>query len=182
MTTDNAMIQTNEHTATMPQPTIIKPPTGAQRRAAIVREARRYIGCPFRLHGREARTGIDCAWLIVTSARACGYPCTGLDEMFTVRGNARQLYGAMIHRAFERVPKAEARAGDVLLLTSKPGTAHIALMSERTPQTIIHAIGHPYMKVVEQPYRMPLARAVFGCQAVTWESITAEVFRFRDVD
>jgi hypothetical protein len=69
----------------------------------------------------------------------------------------------------------------------KPETAHLALLTERRPQTIIHAIGHPYTKVIEQPYKLPFARYMgldvpAGKSFVSWETLTAEVYRFRSLE
>lgn len=113
----------------------------------FARGAESLVGAPFRLHGRDVATGLDCVGVIACALASCGLPVveprpyrlrmTGfanLDELAAVNG-------------FEAAVSAIAR-GDLLLVTPGPGQFH--LMCAVSPGSAVHA--HAGLRrVVRQP-------------------------------
>ena len=109
-------------------------------RAALVAEARRWIGTPWAPAGSERGVGANCLGFLAGVARELGLH--DLAAAFApYRGHAAPptlkalLLG--LRRHLERVPRAAARPGDVLLFDLGAGLRHVALLSG--PETILHA-------------------------------------------
>lgn len=112
--------------------------------AAVVAAARAALGAPFRLHGRDVATGLDCVGLTVV-ALGRNAPTTYRLRTGDVAGTAAQLREAGL------VEIAEAQPGDLLLCRSGPGQLHLAIRCE---DGIIHADAIA-RRVVERPGPVP---------------------------
>lgn len=67
-----------------------RPSDGAQR---FAQEARKLLGAPFRLHGRDPETGLDCVGLVYCALRAADYPAR-MPQGYRIRGGDHAVYGA----------------------------------------------------------------------------------------
>lgn len=107
-----------------------------------IERARQLIGTPFRAQGRDPVHGLDCLGLIIASF--------GLDApiaTYRLRGDYRRWLLAEARRWFRRVPRRQARIGDVLLLQSGQRQLHMAILAE---SSFIHADAG-LKRVVETP-------------------------------
>lgn len=136
-------------------------------RAELIAEARKWIGTPFRHTGRNA-LGLDCAGLIVVSARPLGLIAADFD----VKGYERNAAGYAFVEAFraagmiEVLPITDMREGDALVLVETNFPCHCALLSSRHGKPyMIHAYA-PKRRTWEDPY------------AFDWPSRLRHVFRF----
>lgn len=100
------------------------------------------VGAPFRLHGRDPATGLDCVGVV---SLATGKPApTG----YALRGADAGLVQRVVEGA-GLVAVAEARPGDVVLMCTGPGQLHLGI---RTAAGLIHADAG-LRRVVERPGR-----------------------------
>lgn len=125
-------------------------PSGSKRINEGIRlslAASSFIGVPFRLHGRDPETGLDCVGLLNASLTIIGRsPCP-------VRGY--RLKNASIQHWLDRSERSDflivtssVKAGDVLLSTPGPGQYH--LMIADSTSSFVHA--HAGLRrVVRQP-------------------------------
>ena len=142
-------------------------------RAAIVAEAREWIGTPF-AHGQMLKlVGCDCIGLVAGVAAELGLP-----EASRWRGDTRfKGYGptpdpvkllAACAEYLDEIPVSRARLGDVLQYTFAKEPMHFAILSRDDPWYVIH--GYQRAKgVVEN-----------GAQATFWKLQRA--FSFRGVE
>lgn len=111
--------------------------------------ARTALGTRFRLHGRDAASGLDCVGLAGLALRAEGY-AGPVPEGYALRsGDAER-----VRRAIEAAGLAAAdseRPGDLLLLAVGPGQLHLAIAAE---DGIVHADAM-LRRVVERPGPIP---------------------------
>lgn len=126
--------------------------TGApvpEQRAAVVAEARRWLGTPYHHAADIPRVGVDCAMLLVRI-----FVDLGLVEPFDPRPYTRDWF---LHRDEERYMGhllARARAveqpdpGDVVLFRIGRCFAHGGIVTVAAPLTIIHAFA-PARRVIE---------------------------------
>ena len=113
----------------------------------IVAHARALIGTPFRLHGRDAATGLDCVGLVALAyARREGIP-TG----YSLRGGSAESFITMIAALGLTRRRGLPRAGDVLLMQAGPAQFHLGLW---TGESLIHADA-TLRRVVEMPGPLP---------------------------
>jgi cell wall-associated NlpC family hydrolase len=113
-------------------------------RAALVAEARSWVGVPFRHQGRS-REGVDCAGLLVVVARAVGLEAPdGAD--YPKRPDGAALRRVLAEHLVQRARIADARPGDVALIRGAPPAGrsrpcHLAWVGEdgRGRLTLIHA-------------------------------------------
>lgn len=102
----------------------------------IIEHARECIGTPFVHQGRVVGRGLDCAGVLVHVLRSLGLPHT--DK----RGYPRTPYKGLLRSILESqpclqpVPRADAQAGDVLLMKFAREPQHVAILAG---ETIIHA-------------------------------------------
>lgn len=103
------------------------------------------MGARFRLHGREAETGLDCVGLAALAMHAEGF-VGAVPSGYALRNSD----AAFVSRALESAgltPCEDARAGDLLLLRTGPGQLHFAIW---TGDGIVHADAM-LRRVVERP-------------------------------
>ena len=102
----------------------------------LASEAEKLVGCPFRLHGRDPRSGIDCIGLLAAAmsgvgrsiALPTGYPLR-LNDLTRWLPNPQDCGFIAADLPFE--------AGDVVLTQPGPGQVHLAIAGPEL--TWIHA-------------------------------------------
>lgn len=102
----------------------------------LAREAERLVGRPFRLHGRDPRTGLDCIGLFAAAMGLAGTP-VAMPTGYPLRVSdlSRWLPDPA---ACGLCPAAlPFQPGDVVLLQSGPGQVHLAMAA--TDLAWIHA-------------------------------------------
>lgn len=132
-------------------------------RQDVVDEARKWIGTPWRHHGRN-KFGIDCVGLGVVVVRALNI--TQYDSLDYGRTPTPGLLDHLRHVADE-IPIADIEPGDFITIQDSAYPFHVAFVSEKygVPH-IIHA--HARRRtVVEEPY------------VNEWPGLTTHAFRFR---
>jgi lipoprotein Spr len=103
--------------------------------------ARTLIGVPFRLHGRDPVTGLDCIGVVAFAVGGAVVP-TGYRMR---QGNADAIVAGLDAAGLVRV--GVARAGDVLLFEAGPAQFHLGVMTGRG---FVHACAL-LRRVVETP-------------------------------
>jgi cell wall-associated NlpC family hydrolase len=131
---------------------------------ALVAEARRWLGTPFRHQGRVLGEGVDCVGLILEPARALGLTA------YRPGAYARHPDAGTLRRELARhlpaVAKAAMRPGDVLVLAAPLSPCHLALVTDLGGRPgMIHASG-------------PIGRVVEHRIDATWDARVRGVFRF----
>lgn len=113
-------------------------------RAAIVAEARTWMGTHYRHQARAKGVGVDCIGMIGMTALACGV--SGAQEWREDR--AMHSYGRQpdpiflanaCARFLDPVQVSAAGLGDVLVLAFRRQPQHFALISRDAPKYVIHA-------------------------------------------
>jgi cell wall-associated NlpC family hydrolase len=108
--------------------------------SGILALARELIGVPFRLHGRDPATGLDCIGVVAFAVGGVVVP-TG----YRMRQGTPEAIVAGLDAALVRV--AVAQAGDVLLFEAGPAQFHLGVMTGRG---FVHACAL-LRRVVETP-------------------------------
>lgn len=114
---------------------------------AIFEAARGLVGTRFRLHGREAATGLDCVGLVMASHARAGIILYPAPDDYALRGTKRADVEAGLVAAglVRRIGKPAC--GDVALVHCGHGQLHLAIVGA---QSHIHA--HAGLRrVVETP-------------------------------
>lgn len=113
---------------------------------AIAAAARALVGARFRLHGRDAATGLDCVGVV---ALACGRAADA-PRGYALRGGSSARFGALLGAA-GLVRTCVPSAGDIALVEAGPAQFHLAVLTETG---FVHAdagLG----RVVERPGALP---------------------------
>jgi hypothetical protein len=119
---------------------------------ALADKAVSLCGADFRLHGREAATGLDCIGLTNLCLLAAGLECD-VPTGYSIRGGAVQsIIETMKLSGFVEIPDREApRDGDVFLVRPSSIQLHFMICTEGG---FVHA--HAGLrKVVFSPGRCP---------------------------
>lgn len=102
----------------------------------IAKAAEECLGTPFRLHGRDPKTGLDCIGLITSSLAK-----SGINPPIITGYSLRNLeISRWLHIAGEcgfAPTTGEFSPGDLLLLRISPVQAHCGVISES--KALIHA-------------------------------------------
>jgi cell wall-associated NlpC family hydrolase len=110
-------------------------PPSAARFAA---EAVALAGAPFRLHGRDPATGLDCVGLVCTAlARSGAHPVAPSGYRLHALSIAPLLSFAEANGFVSALSEATAAAGDLLLVYPGPLQAHLVIASGG--ETFVHA-------------------------------------------
>jgi cell wall-associated NlpC family hydrolase len=96
--------------------------TGEQ--LAIAAEA--LVGSPFRLHGRDPATGLDCVGVLAAALAAAGDP-RQLPNGYTLRSRSLADTTQIAERCGLGPAHGDAEAGDVVIFSVSPCQFHIAL-------------------------------------------------------
>ncbi|MBI4291331.1 MAG: C40 family peptidase [Betaproteobacteria bacterium] len=110
-------------------------------REDIVRVARSYIGTPFHHMGRLPGVGLDCAGILICSARELGL----VGRFFDVPGytpvpDGRHML-AWCEEHMTRVAKADMQPGDAIVLITDVHPQHLGILGDyrHGGLSIIHA-------------------------------------------
>jgi murein DD-endopeptidase / murein LD-carboxypeptidase len=106
----------------------------------VERAALTLVGAPFRLHGRDPATGLDCVGVVAAAtgrAAPTGYTLRGPDPDRV----APMIEAAGLIRTIEKSP------GDVVLMRTGPGQLHLGVL---TSGGLVHADAG-LRRVVERP-------------------------------
>lgn len=124
------------------------------------------VGTPFRLHGRDPDTGLDCVGLVARALAQCGVR-PSVPAGYTMRA---LNIDAFLHLAQQSGLTEVEGGGDVLLVSVHPLQPHLLIV---TAEGFVHA--HAGLgQVVVQPYPLswPILRqwrlGVQGMQANTF--------------
>jgi cell wall-associated NlpC family hydrolase len=109
-------------------------------RAAVVAEARAWLGTPWVHQQRSKGVAVDCAGLVIGVARALGL----VPECFDIGGYVRVPDGTLIERcdqAMTRIDKAAMQPGDVLVVATDKEPAHMGILGtyRHGGMSLIHA-------------------------------------------
>lgn len=110
----------------------------------MARSALALVGARYRLHGREAASGLDCIGVIAAALRGAGWVGT-VPSGYPLRGGVADEIVARFDAVLSRCDGRAA--GDVLLFAVGPGQWHGAV---RTWAGLVHADAG-LRRVVERP-------------------------------
>jgi lipoprotein Spr len=97
---------------------------------ARVARARALMGTRFRLHGRDARTGLDCVGLVALAVARLSDAPLG----YTLRTTRNEIWTEWLDRIAIR--SDAPRPGDTVLLSPGPAQLHLGIW---TGSSLIHA-------------------------------------------
>ena len=118
---------------------------GATAVRSLDEAARGFLGTPFRLHGRDPATGLDCVGLVLASLAACRLPAPPVLHYGLAQAAIDHLLP--LARTAGLVSGDPDASGAILLLAPGPARHHLAI---RTRGGFVHA--HAGLRrVVETP-------------------------------
>lgn len=123
--------------------------------AALITEARTWLGTPFHHQGRTPGRAADCAAIVVCPAQAVGIKAQDVPVYSHQPGG---LLRQMIERQMLAVPRDDIRPGDVLLMKYDL-PQHLALVTGIAPLRILHAHAHA-RKTVEHEVDTHMAQRI----------------------
>lgn len=98
-------------------------------RAAVVAEARRWLGTPWVHQHRALGAGVDCAGLVIGVARALGL----VPPQFDCTGYGRNPDGTMLALCdahMRRIRRADLQPGDVLVMAIEHEPQHMGIVGD----------------------------------------------------
>jgi NlpC/P60 family putative phage cell wall peptidase len=108
------------------------------KRADVIREARSWIGTPWRHQGRTKGWSCDCVGVLI----GAGVACSLLPPDFNVTGYSRSPAPAVLisylEQYLDRVDKRAMKGGDALLLKPHRLPQHVGILTFE--HSLIHAI------------------------------------------
>ena len=119
--------------------------------------AENLLGTPFRLHGRDPTTGIDCIGLLACTFAACGIHAalpTGYS-LRTGRWDGMELLADQLGFAECEGP---SKPGDICLFQPSPAQLHFAISSLSTPGFVEAHAGLRRVVISPAPSPYPLLR------------------------
>lgn len=137
-------------------------------RAAIVAEARSWLGTPFMHQGRLKGVAVDCAGLVIGVARELGLPIVDVGGYGRIPQRAQ--LEAELAAQMDPVALRELGAGDVILLRIEREPQHLAIVSELEPLSAVHAFN-----------QKGLARCVEHALDPRWQRRILGAWRYRGV-
>lgn len=136
----------------------------AEQRAAVVAEARRWIGTPYH-HAADIRgAGCDCAMLLLRVFAACGLlvpfePRPYPRDWHLHRGEERYLAIVAKHAVAIEAPQP----GDVVLFRHGRSFSHGGIVSDLAPLRLVHASWPARMVIEETLAGSPFAGKAQRC-------------------
>lgn len=115
------------------------------------------VGSPFRMHGRDAATGLDCVGLAVVALARAGRPAPVPDD-YRLRGGLLECFDLWAADCGLAVAPPDGRhaAGDILLC--EPGHRHFHVMVD-AGAVLVHAhIGLRCVTAWPKPCPWPVRR------------------------
>lgn len=100
----------------------------------VIKEARTWVGTPFKHQGRVKGVGADCVGIIIGVTRDLGL--SNFDTKNYSRYPDIQMMGSLLREHLEEIPVENAQPGDVLWIKVKGSPQHLAM---KTDKGIIHA-------------------------------------------
>jgi len=86
--------------------------------------ARVFVGTRFRAQGRSARTGLDCAGLVIATF---GIVDAEIRRNYRLRGDHRKELETNLSRYFRSIDPSQLRSGDVLMMDVASDQQHLAV-------------------------------------------------------
>jgi cell wall-associated NlpC family hydrolase len=83
-------------------------------------------GVPFRLHGRDPATGLDCIGVLAASLAACGCP-PPFPSGYRLRTRTLPELGGMARACGFALHEGVCKPGDILLVKAGPAQFHFLL-------------------------------------------------------
>jgi cell wall-associated NlpC family hydrolase len=118
---------------------------------ALAEAALALVGRPFRLHGRDPATGLDCIGLVAVALQRTGHPALA-PAGYRLRNPDIDAWLQFAGAAGLRPAHGPARPGDVLLVAPGPWQHHLLVAGQRGHFIHAHAgLG----RVVEMPGPLP---------------------------
>lgn len=109
------------------------------------------LDAPFRLHGRDPETGIDCIGLVLLALQGSGRPVPPLPR-YTIRSSEPFDVAGVLGRCGFAPAQDATVPGDLLVVRPGPGQVHFLLVSR--PGEAVHA--HAALgRVVATPFPLP---------------------------
>lgn len=93
---------------------------------SLASAAQALVGVPFRLHGRDPQTGLDCIGVLAASLAACGRPAD-LPLGYALRTRVLPRLDPFVHGSGLIEAAGSIRPGDIVLLRVGPGQIHLAI-------------------------------------------------------
>lgn len=115
------------------------------------------VGTPFRMHGRDTRTGLDCVGVAVVALALIGRPVNPPDD-YRLRGGAVPVFDSWAADAglFPVPQHHRAAPGDILLYRVAPQQYHVMIDAGAM---LVHAhIGLHRVTAVAHPAPWPVLR------------------------
>lgn len=122
----------------------------------LAQAAASFVGTPFRLHGRNPDTGLDCVGLLIASLEAVGV-YSDRPTGYAFRNISVEAWLPYAQQWRLRDAIGEILAGDVLLISPGPRQHHIQIAESRS--AIIHAHAGLRRVVRERLSRKPSLEA-----------------------
>jgi hypothetical protein len=103
---------------------------------SIAARAMALVGSPFRLHGRNPETGIDCVGVVAASLSDILHSRT-IPSDYVLRGSYGGRVSAFLDAvSFGLVKDTPPEPGDILMISTAPRQIHLAVV---VPQGAVHA-------------------------------------------
>lgn len=103
---------------------------------ALANAALRLVGCPFRLHGRDPATGLDCVGVVCAALAATGVRLIA-PRGYGLRNIAVAPWLPLAHQSGLIDADAPIRAGDILLITLGYSQYHLVIAADS--RCVVHA-------------------------------------------
>lgn len=93
------------------------------------------IGAPFRLHGRDVKTGLDCLGVALFALRAVR-PIPALPDNYTLRGPGKKTMqqwarqSGLLPVAAQSSRPNNGMPGDIILVAPAAGQSHLLVMTK----------------------------------------------------
>lgn len=141
-------------------------------RAAVVAEARSWIGTPYHLGADVKGAGVDCAMILVRV-----FCDLGLVPRFDPRPYSNdwhlhrsdEVYLRLLLERAHEVTRCEAEPGDVVLFRYGRCFSHGGIVTQAEPFTMIHALASARVVLEEQTaHNAALARRLAGARFASY--------------
>lgn len=136
-------------------------------RLDVVREARAWLGTPWRHQGRRKGIGVDCVGFIAEVARSVGLMDVQEAANYRRRPNGQTLRSKLDAYLIAIQPQ-DLRAADVVLLATHETPDHVGLIGDypvRDEVSLIHAY-LPARKVIEHRIDATWAARIVGAYRI----------------